>query len=274
MGTITKIKSVSLTKMNNAEYVNFMKRFRDLIKEKTSGGDDRPEIESLSDVNNSLGITDRQLADFDTDLALLADLVNESRISDETALLLGLDKKRDDLVVYFTSSVSQMTKSPVEAQQAAAQLIYNRIKSYIGIYSLPNQQETQQIEGLLLDMAKEENASQITVLGLKPVLDELQETNKQYAELTSQRTNNKALSVKENSTAVRKRMDILYDDMITMAFVQSVAAPTAETAAFVANINALIAETSALYNQRVAVSKAGNKGKDNHPGEDDRPVIE
>lgn len=60
-------------------------------------------------------------------------------------------------------------------------------------------------------------------------------------------------------------MDALYDDMTTMAFVQSVAAPTAETAAFVNNVNALIDEASALYNQRIAAAKAGTKKK---PGDD------
>lgn len=76
---------------------------------------------------------------------------------------------------------------------------------------------------------------------------------------SARRTNNKAASIKENSTAVRLRMDALYDDMTTMAFVQSVAAPTAETATFINNLNALINETSALYNQRIAAAKAAKK---------------
>lgn len=85
----------------------------------------------------------------------MTDLVNQSHISDETAQLLDLDKQRDDLVVYLTTSVSQMRKSPIEAQRTAAQTVYNIIKPYIGIYKSANQQETAQIQGLLLDLDKE-----------------------------------------------------------------------------------------------------------------------
>lgn len=261
MGTITKIKPIGLTKMNNAEYENFMSRFRALIPQ----DDDRPEIIRVLSVNNPLGITEEQLSAFDTDQALLIDLVNQSRVSDETAQMLDLDKQRDDLVVYTTSSVTQMTKSPLPAQRSAAQTVYNIIKPYIGIYKSPNQQETAQIEGLLADLAKSGLPALIQTLGLTEVIAALGEANTQYATLTAQRTSNKAASIKENSTVVRLRMDALYDDMTTIAFVQSVANPTAETATFVNNLNALIAETSALYNQRIAAAKK-------KPG-NDRPEI-
>ena len=50
--------------------------------------------------------------------------------------------------------------------------------------------------------------------------------------------------------------------MTTIAFVQSVAAPTAETARFVNELNALIDETTALYNQRIGAAKAAAKKKE------------
>lgn len=261
MGTITKIKSAGLTKLNNPEYENFMSRFRGLIP---PGESDRPDSISVLSVNNPLGITDTQLSAFDTDLALLVDLVNQSRISDETAQMLDVDKQRDDLVVYVTSSATQMKSSPLPAQRSAAQTVYNIIKPYIGIYKSANQQETAQIEGLLADLAKPGIPELIKTLGLTDVITALREANTEYATLTAQRTNNKAVSIKENSTAVRLRMDALYDDMTTMAFVQSVANPTEETASFVNNLNALIDETSALYNQRIAAMKK-------KPGGNDRP---
>ena len=263
MGAIIKIKPIGLTKFNNPEYENFMSRFRGHIP---SGETDKPDSISLLSVNNPLGITDAQLSAFDTDLALLVDLVNQSRISDETAQMLDVDKQRDDLVVYTTSSISQMTKSPLPAQRSAAQTVYNIIKPYIGIYKSANQQETAQIEGLLTDLAKPGIPEHIKTLGLTDVIAALREANTQYASLTAQRTNNKAAAIKENSAVVRLRLDSLYDDMTTMAFVQSVANPTAETAAFVNNLNALIDETLALHNQRIAIAKASKK-----PGESDKP---
>lgn len=119
------------------------------------GGGDSESPDEISLDNNPLGITDAQKAAFEKELPLMTDLVNQSHISDETAQLLDLDKQRDDLVVYLTTSVSQMRKSPIEAQRTAAQTVYNIIKPYIGIYKSANQQETAQIQGLLLDLDKE-----------------------------------------------------------------------------------------------------------------------
>lgn len=258
MGTINKIKPIGLTKMNNAEYANFMTRFRGLIPEGGSG--DKGGDDILRSVgSNPLGITSEQLSTFDTDNALLVDLVNQSRISDETAQMLDLDSQRDDLVVYITSTATQMAKSPIDAQRAAAETVRNILKPYIGIYKSANQQETAQIDGMLADLAKSGIPELIQTLSLTEVVAALREANMEYATLTTRRTNNKAASIKENSAAVRLRMDALYDDMTTMAFVQSVAAPTAETATFVNNLNALIDETSALYNQRIAAAKAAKK---------------
>lgn len=261
MGTITKIKSIGLTKLNNAEYENLMSRFRGLIP--TTEEDDGPIIVSVLSITTPLGITEGQLTAFDADLALLVDIVNQSRISDETAQMLDVDKQRDDLVVYTTSSISQITKSPLPAQRSAAQTVYNIIKPYIGIYKSANQQETAQIEGLLVDLAKPGIPEHIKTLGLTDVIAALREANTEYTTLTAQRTNTKAASIKENSTAVRQRMDSLYDDMSTMAFVQSIAAPTADTATFVNQLNTLIDETTALYNQRMAAAKK--------PAKNDRP---
>lgn len=263
MGAFIKIKSVGLTKLNNAEYENFMSRLRGLFP---PVGLDRPDEISLFSAENVLGITDAQLSAFDSDLALLVDLVNQSRISDETAEMLAVDKQRDDLVVYTTSSVTQQTKSPLPAQKAAAQTVYNVIKPYIGIYKSANQQETAQIQGLLTDLAKPGMSEHVKTLGLTEVLESLRAVNDQYAALTAQRTNNKAASIKENSTVVRRRIDVLYDDMTTIAFVRSVATPTAETATFISRLNSLIDETTALYNQRMAAPKAKKP-------ENDRPDI-
>ncbi len=262
MGTYTKIKPAGLSKLNNAEYTNFMNNFHRMAfasGDSESGG---PSEVALLDNDNPLGITDAQKTAFERELALMTDLVSQSRISDETAQLLDLDKRRDDLLVYLTTTVSQMRKSPIEAQRAAAQTVYNIIKPYIGIYQSANQQETAQIQGLLLDLDKEGTPALIQTLGLKEVQESLRAANDEYARLTAQRTANKAASIMEASATVRSRMDDLYDDMTTIAFVRSISAPTAETSRFVSELNALIDETTALYNQRIGAAKAAAKKKE------------
>lgn len=298
MGTLLKINDLSVERLNNAEYTNYMNRFRAHFKKEESGEDDRPVIESADSLisSDALGFSKEMVAAFDVDLALMEDLVNQSHISDETAILADEDKNRDDLLVYFTTTISQTRKSPIAAQKAAAISLYNQVKTYKGIQKLADQQETQQINGLLIDMEKEPNKTNVATLGLTPVLEQLKASNQRFMELTAQRTEHRAVAAIENSKMVRARLDPIYNDMILLATATNVIKPTAETAAFITSVNALIDETKARYNQRVGIAKA-NKAKkkptddkpaddkpaddkpvddkplDNTP-EDDRPVIE
>lgn len=267
MGTLQTIHSFAVDRLNNSEITNYFTRFQTLIPQKE---DDRPVINSIDLTGPAaLGYTDEMLASFSKELDLLIDLVNKSYISDETALLADNDKHRDDLAVYFTSTISQMTNSPIAAQKTAAVSLYNQVKSYVGIYRLADQQETQQIIGLLVDMEKEPNKSNVAVLGLTSVLEELKSTNDEFIRLTDERTAYKLASSTENSKTVRLRMMPLYEDMILLAQSYNIVQPTAETTAFVASLNALIDETKARYNQRIGVVKA-KKDKDEP---DDRPEI-
>lgn len=298
MGTLTKIQDYFLGNLNNSEYANFLNRFRALFQKEENGEDDRPVIESADSLvsSDALGFSKEMVTAFDIDLDLFDDLVNQSRISDETALLADEDKHRDELIVYFTTTISQTRKSPVAAQKNAAISLYNQVKPYVGIYKLADQQETQQINGLLIDMEKEPNKSNVATLGLTAVLDEIKASNQRFIALTAQRTEGRAVATIENGKIIRARLDPIYDDMVLLATATNVIKPTAETAAFITSVNALIDETKARYNQRVGIAKA-NKAKkkpaddkpaddkpaddkpvddkpvDNNP-EDDRPVIE
>lgn len=81
-----------------------------------------------------------------------------------------------------------------------------------------------------------------------------------FATLASPRT--------DLGTAFRTEMDALYDYMMTVAFVQSVASPTAETAAFVSRMNTILAEVNTAYNQRMAQAKAATEKDKENAGKD------
>ena len=51
---------------------------------------------------------------------------------------------------------------------------------------------------------------------------------------------------------VRLELDEQYDDLVTIAFVTSVATPSKEATDFVVYMNKLIADTETAYNQRMA----------------------
>ena len=277
MGKYIKIHPISVSLLNNAEYLNLMRRFRALIPAGTPGQggteeDERPGELALTDINTQVGITDGELEAFDADVEKLGDVVSQSRVSDETAQMAEADKERDDLIVYFNAQVSNERKSPIEAKRTAAIGLYNVTKVYVGIQKLAGQQETQQVNGLLQDLAKEENTARVEALNLTEVVEAIRTANRKYESLTAARTNARAAVTLENSKTIRARLDELFDDMLTISFVYSVAYPTADTATFIAQTNALIDEVKAAYNQRRGIASAGkDEGGSSDGGSEERP---
>ena len=268
MEKITKVKDINITKLNNAEYRTFMARYGNLLA--GGGGDSESPDEISFDPNDPLGIPQELRTAFATDFALLTDAVNQSSASEETAQMSALDKERDDLLIFITSTITQMTKSPLAAQRMAAEKLYLPVKPYIGAARLANLQETAAIEGLLVDLDKAGMPEALAAINLTEVVAALKEKNKQYATLTEQRANAKADDPVESAKKIRLRMDEEYDEMSTYAFAQSVVKPTQETAAFINRLNALVDETNALYNQRIAQARAAAAKKQ----EGDKPATD
>ena len=268
MEKITKVKDINITKLNNAEYRTFMARYGNLLA--GGGGDSESPDEISFDPNDPLGIPQELRTAFATDFALLTDAVNQSSASEETAQMSALDKERDDLLIFITSTITQMTKSPLAAQRTAAEKLYLPVEPYIGAARLANLQETAAIEGLLVDLDKAGMPEALAAINLTEVVAALKEKNKQYATLTEQRANAKADDPVESAKKIRLRMDEEYDEMSTYAFAQSVVKPTQETAAFINRLNALVDETNALYNQRIAQARAAAAKKQ----EGDKPATD
>ncbi len=268
MEKITKVNIIYLQRLNNAEYRTFMARYGNLLA--GGGGDSESPDEISFDPNDPLGIPQELRTAFATDFALLTDAVNQSSASEETAQMSALDKERDDLLIFITSTITQMTKSPLAAQRTAAEKLYLPVKPYIGAARLANLQETAAIEGLLVDLDKAGMPEALAAINLTEVVAALKEKNKQYATLTEQRANAKADDPVESAKKIRLRMDEEYDEMSTYAFAQSVVKPTQETAAFISRLNALVDETNALYNQRIAQARAAAAKKQ----EGDKPATD
>lgn len=268
MEKITKVNIIYLQRLNNAEYRTFMARYGNLLA--GGGGDSESPDEISFDPNDPLGIPQELRTAFATDFALLTDAVDQSSASEETAQMSALDKERDDLLIFITSTITQMTKSPLAAQRTAAEKLYLPVKPYIGAARLANLQETAAIEGLLVDLDKAGMPEALAAINLTEVVAALKEKNKQYATLTEQRTNAKADDPVESAKKIRLRMDEEYDEMSTYAFAQSVVKPTQETAAFISRLNALVDETNALYNQRIAQARAAAAKKQ----EGDKPATD
>ena len=264
MSTYTKIKTLPLSLFNNAEYLSFMNHVLDLANGNSGGGDsESPDEISLltgSDGIPELGLTKEFLDTYEADLLAMADVVDESRTSQETEQMALHDTNRDNL--------SRAGTLPLEAERDAGKFLYKVIKPYNGIARLPMAQETAKIKGLLLDLRKDENKPYVTTLGLDAYLAELEKENNAYDRLSQQRVQNRTTSKKESGANLRKRIDVYYDDLTLLAQSHSVAKPSEKATAFIAALNQLIAETTAAYNQRMASAKKPAPAPEPMPGGD------
>ena len=235
-----KVRIINLQKLNNAEYAYFTQQVSNLIHEGTA---------------EKLHVSAATLTAFDANLKLLTDIVAQSRISDETAEIEVVDKEADDLITYILSAIRSAKQSPVAAQKAAATTLYNATKIYAGIQRMAQRQEVQQARGLLTDLAKPELKAHVQTLALQPAVDQLSATITRYASLLESRAASQVAADLGAAKPVREKMNDEYDEMTTVAFAFSIAAPAAELTAFITKLNKLIDDTATAYNQSRAQMK-------------------
>lgn len=236
-----KVKSISLSRLNNAEYTYFAQQVSNLIHEGTA---------------EKLHVKTETLADFDANLKLLTDIVAQSRISDETAEIAVVDKEADDLITYILSTIRNGRQSPVAAQKSAATTLYNATKTYAGIQQMAQRQEVQQARGLLTDLAKDDLKAHVQTLALQSAVDQLSTTIDRYASLLESRATSQMAANLGAAKPVRLKMNAEYDEMTTVAFAFSIAVPATELTTFITKLNKLIDDTTTAYNQSRAQMKA------------------
>ena len=252
MGTIIKIKELGLQQLNNAEFTEFMNRFRKLIPVQASEEEERPGGLSVLTESGTgyLGVTSEMLAAFDADMQALTDSVSRQRTDDRTKQKSLYEVSRGSCVTLYFTSLQTAMKSPIAATAEAGNILWTRTKDYRGIQCLPQQQETAQIRGLLFDLAKEENQTHVTTLHLEGLLEQMRETNEEFARLSEESLTERAADTTEQTLIVRDRLAVQYDDISTTIFAFSVAEKNADALTFVSNLNALVDETRTAYKRR------------------------
>lgn len=267
MGRYKKIDDASLSKLNNAEYATFMQAAYPLFfpavedeEEPDDGGS--PGTVSLVEGNPELGISQEDKEAFEKELTLMVDLVEYSRISEETKPLKESDDRRDDLIVYLNTAVRTQSKSPIAAHREMANKVYNVMKPYFGIQRDSVEEKTSKIDGLLMDAEKEGFPEMLETMGLTSVIDELRKENEAFKSMTTTRMNRKSDNAIESGAAVRARLDEVYENMTTVAFATSVLSPSAATTTFVSRLNTLIEKTKAKNKQRLSLYRANAKKKE------------
>ncbi|MBR1630686.1 MAG: hypothetical protein IJ680_02405, partial [Paludibacteraceae bacterium] len=148
---------------------------------------------------------------------------------------------------------------PVQGKAAAALRLEPIARIYAGIQQSAT--ETAQIEGLLVDLNKEQNKADITTLGLKEVVTQLQQTNDQYKSIEQSRAQYKLTGdyVKSGRRA-RQLITPLLDELILLANARAIIGPTDGLTLFIRTANTIWAEELTGY--RIARSQTSGTPAD------------
>lgn len=254
MGMYKKINVPRFGKFNNAEYTYVLE-----------------SILSLTNAigRETLGASEAQVKAVADGVAHMTQLVAQSRAFVETAEIEAIDRQADALIVYLLQSFRTERKSPIAARASAAQALYLKTKPYIGCQTLPYAQQIQTMRGLLSDLSQTDMATHITTLGLSAVVDELTATTAMYDIKMQSRSVAQLQNYIAPAKEIRPALDEAVDDLLTIAFVTSVATPSDDTARYVDHVNKIFDDANIAYNRRIATpgtSAPSTEGEDPENG--------
>lgn len=260
--TAQKIIHFSTAHLTNLEFVGFHARFRTLFapapaadgQAADEGGGASP-AGAETEGGEKVAVDGALAAAFDADLALMNDVAIQSRVSQETARLAELGRRRDRCVICVNAVVAGFLYSEEDARREAAVYLSNVLRPCVGLQKLPAAQKTAAADAMLLDL-QGDAAARVAALGLEGTVERLRALNAECASLVERRTRSRQSRDLEAARTVRARLTEAYDAICTGVRADDLRAPTALTRRFIAGVNALVADVRASYRQRVALRAA------------------
>ena len=118
------INVITLERLNNAEYLSFMHNVLALLPLASEEEEDRPGglsvLSSLSENGvPALGLSAEFMNEFEQEIEMLADVVDETRIAPETETMNANDKLRSSVTTFVTSNIANACKSPISTEATA-----------------------------------------------------------------------------------------------------------------------------------------------------------
>ena len=235
MRALKVLLEIHLRYLNAKEYLNLMSRLRVLLQDAT------PE---------AVGLTAEEMAEFEKYVDELQQRVSFTTATLETGDLDEGELQRDKIITYLFNAIENGKDLPLEDQAKAAKALGLTIQPYKGIQSLPNQQETVSIAGLLLDWSSEEAKTHLATMGLTAVVAKLQEVNDNYRLLSAKRARDLEALTPATVTELRAKLDPIFEAIKVITLAESVAKPTEVTAEFILGFNSAIREVNRLNSLR------------------------
>lgn len=239
MKNIIVLRNIQSNRLNNDEYINFIRNVEKLIQIAT--------IEKLS-------IEQQDFLEFQESIEQLLAIDKYNKENHLTEEIASLDKQRGELSLFLLSMCRAERKNPDTKRSNAASYLYKEIKSFSGIQNLPIGQQTSATERLLVLLSDSTNQSHITTLGLSDVVNKLSKVNKKFQEIAANRSESQLSKRKGSVRSVRKITDAQYQNLMAYAFATNILHETEESKNFVQRINKLISDVISSYKQRKAIS--------------------
>lgn len=210
----------------------------------------------------------------------------------DTPELQATDRKRDDLFLYNSQTITTAELSPIEANAAAGKRLSYALAPYKEAPRLTYASNTAAITDFVQKMREPTNAADIATLGLTAAIDALDEANKEFNRIYTKRsTELLTRSTSENMKSIRLQVDEAFRAVASAInalyqvneLVTKDAKKGRTLATMIDSINTI------LYQLQTTLSRAGVGSKptadpDNKPvidppaegggDDDDRPVIE
>ena len=286
-----EVEPMNDSRLTNAEFIRFAARFIELVeqmqgKDDEDGDDDKGDgpavqsAETLSDGVPALYISQEMIDKAKEDIDKMREWTLESRAKASTKELTECDEARDRLANYILKLVANASSLPDEEDRKAGELLNTALKVYSGVAKLPQNQETETIKGMLIDIRKEEYAAAVEAFGIKKYADRLEEENLRFEQLAGERSKSYAETRSlEKNKEIRSELEQILNAMADYAFAANLLHGTDETADFINNLNAHIAETKMYYNRRSSSRNkteeddGGTDGGDVSEEPDDKPVV-
>lgn len=247
-----KINSLSTARLSNPRLLAFYDRTNKLIHVGT------PE---------KLGVA-ALMTEWDSKRAEMSDYVNEATNAKQSTLLGHLDKRRSSTLrcIFATINAGKLSQDTTKSQ--ASEVLDKVVEMYRSTPNMALDSKTSTINGLILDLGKEENKTHVTALGLTEEVAKLGQFNEQYDKLWIERNNEvKAVPTKRTKTC-RRDLNVIYHNIITAACAVHVLSPCEETNAFILSMNALIEATKTTNKQSIAQKKKGSVNNEANPPTD------
>ena len=178
----------------------------------------------------------------------------------QTKTLKTIDDERDSLYSGFTGTVNNATKSPLEAQRAAANDLLEPIKRYAVNTSGEYQQQTMRTEQLCVDLLTN-FTTQLNTLGLTAWVEALQAKNHEFQESMAARTNDQAGYVKSELSQLRQQIIAAIRNFVKLMNVVLIYEGDSAYATTIDQLNAEI-----RHYKQIISRKGGSGGSSNNGG--------